>query len=362
MVAHKQYLSDDERCDWLRLYRCQTIGPAAFFRLIQRFGTAAEAIDALPGLLPRPLPIPPRAVALRELDALRRLGGRLITAADADFPRPLLATGQAPLIMVCGRAELLAGDAVAMVGARNASLGGRRLAQTLAADLAAAGLTVVSGLARGIDRAAHEGALPGPTVAVVAGGVDVVYPPENRALHQRIAEEGCVLSEMPPGTQPTAGHFPRRNRLIAGLALGALVVEASLRSGSLITARHALDFGRELFAVPGSPQDPRCRGPNSLLRQGAVLVESAADVLEVLQPMCRQKPQPAAASPGPAQPFDGLGGDRLVVNCLSRTPVTVDEIIRQCQLSPAAVSMALLELELAGRLERHPGNLVSLLP
>ena len=362
MDEHKRNLSDDERCDWLRLYRCQTIGPAAFFRLIHRYGTAAGAIDALPGLLSRPVPIPPRSAAQKELDALRRLGGRMITAADADFPAPLLASGQAPLIMLRGRAELLAADAVAVVGARNASLGGRRLAQSLAAELAGAGLTVVSGLARGIDRAAHEGALPGPTVAVVAGGVDVVYPPENRDLHQRIAEDGCVLSEMPPGTQPTAGHFPRRNRLIAGLALGVLVVEASLRSGSLITARHALDFGRELFAVPGSPQDPRCRGPNALLRQGAVLVESAADILDVLHPMRWRIAPPAAVLPGPEPSVDDPAAHRLVVNCLSRTPVTVDEIIRQCQLSPAVVSMALLELELAGRLERHPGNLVSLLP
>lgn len=362
MAGHIHHVPDEERLDWLRLYRCASIGPATFFRLIGRFGAASSAIEALPELLGRPVQIPSRQAAQRELEALHRLHGRLITAADRDFPAALRATGQAPLIQVCGRAELLNQDAVAVVGARNASLAGCRLARELAHDLAAAELTVVSGLARGIDRAVHEGALPGPTAAVVAGGLDVVYPPEHRALHQRLCAEGCVVSEMAPGTQPTAGHFPRRNRLIAGLSLGVLVVEASLRSGSLITARHALEQGRELFAVPGSPLDPRSRGPNSLLRQGAVLTENAADLLDVLRPMRRNSQVVRAVQTPVVEPFDDLGSHQFVVNCLGPTPVTVDEIVRQCQLSPAVVSMVLLELELAGRLERHPGNQVSLLP
>ncbi|HIJ61862.1 MAG TPA: DNA-protecting protein DprA [Rhodospirillaceae bacterium] len=361
MAGHMQNLPDGERCDWLRLYRCGSIGPASFFRLIARFGSASRAIEALPDLLRRPLQIPSRAAAERELDDLARLGGRLITAGDAAFPEALRASGQTPLIMVLGNAVILDSDAVAIVGARNASLAGCRLARGLAGDLAASGLTVVSGLARGIDRAAHEGALPGPTVAVVAGGVDVVYPAEHRDLHRRLADEGCVLSEMPPGCQPTAAHFPRRNRLIAGLSLGVVVVEAALQSGSLITARQALDQGRELFAVPGSPQDPRSRGPNALLRQGAVLTESAADVLDALQPMRRRPGSIPAAMTTPALPVDGPPEHELVVKCLGTTPVTVDEIVRQCQLSPAVVSMVLLDLELAGRLERRSGNLVSLL-
>lgn len=371
MVGNLRPLSTTERLDWLRLYRSQNVGPATFFRLLQRFGSAAEALAALPDLArqggsrqpPRPWPL---AAAERELDTLDRLGGRLLTACDPDFPALLRPLETAPLLTVLGNPALLLRPTVAVVGARNASLVGRRLARSLAAELAAAGVVVVSGLARGIDTAAHQGALMAGTAAVLAGGVDVVYPPENDELHRRIATEGCLVSEMPPGTQPQASHFPRRNRLISGLSLGVLVVEAMLHSGSLITARLALDQGREVFAVPGSPLDPRSQGTNRLIKDGAALVETAADVLDGLGQLaeCRTPSPPPNTAADIALPNDDdlARARNLILPALTPAPVTVDEIVRQCQLSPAVVSMVLVEIELAGRLERHPGQQVSLLP
>ena len=369
METSNRHLSPAEQVNWLRLYRSQNVGPSTFFRLLQRFGTAGNAVQALPELArrggTRNFRAHPKAAAEAELAALERLGGRLIASVDASFPAALKVVETAPLLSVLGNAALLKADGIAIVGAREASAAGRRLAHALAADLGQAGVTVVSGLARGIDTAAHRGALASGTVAVLAGGVDVVYPPENRDLYERICAEGCVVSEMPPGTQPQAAHFPRRNRLISGLSLGVVVVEAAARSGSLITARLALEQGRELFAVPGSPLDARAQGPNGLIKQGAVLTESAADVLAVLGPMRR----PAALAPPPqalptaAEPSDSEVGaaHRAITRALAAAPVTVDEILRQCQLSPAVLSMVLLDLELAGRLERHPGNRVALL-
>ncbi len=265
---------------------------------------------------------------------------------------------------VRGHADQLIRHAVAVVGARNASAAGRRFAQTIAADLGKADLVVVSGMARGIDGAAHEGALATGTVAVMAGGVDVIYPPENTRLYQRIVESGCAVSEMPPGTQPQASHFPRRNRLISGIALGVVVVEAAARSGSLITARMALEQGREVFAVPGSPLDPRSEGPNGLIKQGAILTELAADVLDGLaeilrRPLAEPEPDSYDGKPAPPEENDLAQARRKVIEALGPTAVPVDEIIRQCQLSPAVVSMILLEMELAGRLERHSGGLVA---
>jgi DNA processing protein len=268
---------------------------------------------------------------------------------------------------------MLAAPMVAIVGARNASANGRRLAQDLAAGLGEEGIVVVSGMARGIDAAAHLGALAAGSAAVVAGGVDVVYPEENRGLYQALARQGAVVAELPLGTQPQARHFPRRNRIISGMALGVVVVEAAARSGSLITARYALEQGREVFAVPGSPLDPRCRGTNDLLRNGATLTENAADVVAQLGPLLRGAPLlptgrpspdpelpllPPAPAPVPAT-LAGASGLDMILEKLSPTPVAVDELVRQCQLSAAAVATLLLELELAGRVERHPGNLVS---
>jgi DNA processing protein len=255
---------------------------------------------------------------------------------------------------------------IAVVGARNASASGSRFARQIAADLGGEGFVIASGLARGIDASAHEGALPHGTVAVVAGGLDVTYPPENAVLHERIVETGAVIGEQPFGMVPQGRHFPRRNRIIAGVALGVVVVEAAPRSGSLITARLAVEQGREVFAVPGSPLDPRCRGTNNLIRQGAVLTEGAHDVISALEgvlarPLDEGKPLDFAASAAPPVDEAELEAARQAVHeKLGPTPVVVDEIIRQCQVSAAVALTVLLELELAGRLERHPGNQVSL--
>jgi DNA processing protein len=376
METPSRSASEAERLDWLRLYRSENVGPATFFRLLQHCGSAARALTALPALARRgggrrPIKVATAASAEREFDDLAKLGATVILASDPGFPLALKTLETVPLLIARGHAHLLTRPIVAVVGSRNASAAGRRIAGTIAAELGSAGLVVVSGMARGIDGAAHEGALATGTVAVLAGGVDVIYPPENAALYERIVATGCVVSEMPPGTQPQASHFPRRNRLISGMALGVVVVEASARSGSLITARLALEQGREVFAVPGSPLDPRSEGPNGLIRQGATLTESAADVLDGLAEMLRR---PLAESPPPGRtetfgaptlPADEstlAAAREIVVEALGPTPVAVDEIIRQCQVSPAIVSMVLLEMELAGRLDRHAGGQVSLIP
>jgi len=326
-----------------------------------------------------------RREAETELAAIERLHGRIVCWGEPLYPSALAAVEDAPPVLtVLGRPEmlpqLLSAPIVAVVGARNASANGRRLARELAAELGENGIVVVSGLARGIDAAAHLGALEKGSIAVVAGGVDIVYPEENRALHEALARDGAILAELPLGTEPQARHFPRRNRIISGIALGIVVVEAAAKSGSLITARFALEQGREVFAVPGSPLDPRSRGANDLLRNGATLTENAADILAQLGPLLQGRPpahettpEIAAAQPRlplrPAAPREmpaasaPVGEDaalELIIEKLSPTPVAVDELVRQCQLSAAAVATLLLELELAGRVERHPGNLVSL--
>lgn len=303
---------------------------------------------------------------------LARLGGRLVCRGEPLYPEALAAVEDAPpVIAVLGDAPLLLRPAVAVVGARNASASGRRLARELAAALGAAGLVVVSGLARGIDAAAHLGALETGTVAVQAGGVDSIYPAENRALYEAIIGGGAVVAELPPGTEPQARHFPRRNRIISGMALGVVVVEAAAHSGSLITARYALEQGRDIFAVPGSPLDPRCRGSNDLLRRGATVAETAEDVLSQLGPLTKtatprdfvlpvDRPSPPVAIGAPPEAAADEGGLELILRLLGPTPVPVDELVRQCQLTAATVATLVLELELAGRVERHPGNLVSL--
>ena len=372
-------LEPEERLDWLRLIRTESIGPISFYAMLRRFGSARAALEALPRLARRgertgTVTAVTRAAAAAELTALDRIGGRFVCWGEPLYPGALGAVEDAPPILsVLGRAELLNQPALAMVGARNASANGRRLARELAEGLGRAGLVVVSGLARGIDAAAHLGAFETGTVAVVAGGVDIVYPEQNRGLYDALRRQGAIVAELPPGSEPQARHFPRRNRIISGMALGVLVVEAAARSGSLITARFALEQGREVFAVPGSPLDPRCRGANDLLRRGATLTESAEDVLAQLGPLLRG-PLPALASepgwppPGePAWPEGGAGEPAadedalaIILESLGPTPVAVDELVRQCQLTASAVATLLLELELAGRVERHPGNLVSL--
>jgi DNA processing protein len=364
-------LAAAEKRDWLRLIRSERIGPITFFRLLERFGSAGEALARLPELAKRGGGSAPavasRDAAEAEMEALAALGGTWVAWGEPDYP-PLLAhiEDAPPLIACLGYTGLLKRKAVAVVGARNATLGGKRLARAIAADLGSQSYLVVSGFARGIDAAAHEGALAAGTVAVLAGGVDVPYPPENAALHEKIRAQGAIVSEMAMGTQPLARHFPRRNRIISGIARGVVVVEASPQSGSLITARFALDQGREVFAVPGAPGDPRAQGTNGLIRQGAVLTESAADVVQHLAHFAdaRIEEPPALYTPGDMVNA-GRGKEdittarKIIVENLGLTPLPVDEIIRSCQFSPAVVLTVLLELELAGRLERHPGNQVS---
>ncbi|MSO89780.1 MAG: DNA-protecting protein DprA [Rhodospirillaceae bacterium] len=373
MLPRQLTLDARERLDWLRLTRTDHVGPITFFQLLRRFGSAGAALAALPDLAKRggrraTIKLYPARDAEAEIEACRKQGVTLVAWAEPDYPAPLAAVEDAPpLVMLRGAAALLSRPIVAIVGARNASANGVRFARQLAADLGRAGLIVVSGLARGIDTGAHEGAFSTGTVAVMAGGVDVPYPPENAALLARIAASGAALSELPLGTTPVARHFPRRNRIISGLAAGVVVVEASLHSGSLITARMALEQGREVLAVPGSPLDPRCRGSNDLIRKGATLVESAEDVMNALGAIAAPsrivpegRPDPSAAARAPGE--DSMAEAReLILSKLSPTPTPVDEIIRQCQLSPTVVSGVFLELELAGRLARHLGNQVSLI-
>ena len=363
-------LTEAQRRAWLRLARTPNVGPVTFAQLIARFGTAEAALDALPRLVQRgggdKARIPSNDEIDRELHALVKIGGRLLASCEPEFPRGLAAADPAPpVISALGHITLLQRETVAIVGARNASALGRRLAAALAKDLAEAGFAVASGLARGIDTAAHEGALANGTVAVVAGGVDNIYPPENAALYERIRAEGCIISEMPLGKSPQARHFPRRNRIISGLSRGVVVVEASEGSGSLITANYALEQGREIFAVPGSPLDPRAKGTNRLIREGATLIECAHDVLTVLRPILgRDFTEPSASAP--RSPTDSAAAeaeaDRIrtqLEEALGPAPVEVDELVRQCNSTVSAVLSVLLELEVAGRLARHSGNRVS---
>lgn len=364
----------------LRLVRTEGIGPITCRRLLDRYRTPAQALDALPRLVraggkASPPAIPSDSTVLLEFEHVARLGGRLVFINDPDYP-PLLAQldDAPPVIAVLGEAALLAKPAVAIVGGRNASAAGLRIAETLAEELAAH-VTVVSGLARGIDGVAHTAAMrTGRTVAAIASGLDVAYPSENTNLQRLIAERGAVITEATPGTQPQARHFPRRNRLIAGLSLGVVVVEAARRSGSLITARIAQDLGREVFAVPGSPLDPRTRGGNDLLREGAILTETAQDVLDNLSgfgalfpfgPDRSTDPDPSPCVCDDADHLEDPSGlDRArsqIVSLLGPTPTKVDDLMRRCQLSPAAVMAVLLELELAGRVETLPGNRFALL-
>jgi DNA processing protein len=372
MSLPKRELTPTERLDWLRLIRTENVGPVTFRHLLKRFGSAASALAALPDLAHRggraqPLKVHPRSAAEREVAELERINGRLIAFTEPDYPTALAVVDDAPpVIAVLGQAQILARPTVAIVGARNASANGRHFAGRLAQEIGVAGYTVASGPARGIDAAAHEAALPTGTVAVVAGGIDVIYPPENNSLYRAIAERGAVLAEMPVGTVPQARHFPRRNRLISGLSLGVVVVEAALRSGSLITARFALEQGREVFAVPGSPLDPRSAGANGLIREGATLIENASDVLSMLRalkpPLSSGEELKFTAPPGPDPAEQDVAAARpVLLDLLSLEPVAVDELLRACPFSPAAVQTVLLELELAGRLARHPGNRVSLL-
>ncbi|MFV3128723.1 DNA-processing protein DprA [Niveispirillum sp. KHB5.9] len=373
MQSKSQSLSHAERIDRVRLIRAENVGPVTFMRLMERFGTATAALAALPELARRggrtaPLRIPGKVEVEREAAGLDRIGARWLFRGQADYPTALAAIDDAPPVLtLLGFPALLSKPCVGIVGARNASIAGKKMAERLGRDLADAGFTVVSGLARGIDTAAHQGSIHGGTVAVVAGGVDVIYPPENEGLYRDIAQRGAVLAESPLGTEPQARHFPRRNRLISGLSLGVVVVEAALKSGSLITARFAAEQGREVFAVPGSPMDPRAQGCNRLIKDGAGLVENADDIVTHLSGALRGPlSEPSGgyyrgSGPGVEDEAELAKARRLVGECLSPTPVLIDEVVRGCQLSAGVVMTVLLELELAGRLQRHPGGQVSLI-
>ncbi len=364
-------LSQEEAFARIRLLRSPNIGPVSYAQLLRRFGDAVAAVRALPDLARRggrPYSAAPVERIEREIAAARAAGARYLFHDSPDYP-DLLARidSPPPILTVRGDRTLAARPCVAMVGARNASAAAVKLARDFAGALAGRGFTVVSGLARGIDGAAHEGALEaggGGTVGVIASGLDIAYPPQHARLQERIATEGLLIAEQPPGTEPRGSHFPSRNRIIAGLSLGTLVVEAAPRSGSLITARLAGEAGREVMAIPGSPLEPRSHGCNQLIRDGAVLVQTPEDVAELLEGFTGHPRSRFAEAPPAYAGFEDEGLEEAdpadLAALLTTAPVGVDELIRQSGQAPGAVQMALLELEIAGRLVRHAGGRVSL--
>jgi DNA processing protein len=370
MVARALPRDDAARLDWLRLARSRRVGPATFLRLMAEHGSAAGALEALPELAAEagakgyaPCGI---EAAEAEWAAAETAGAVPLFLGAADYPAALAGIGDPPpFLWALGDPGFASAPMVALVGARNASALGVRMATRLAKGLGEEGFVVVSGLARGIDAAAHRAALESGTVAVHAGGVDDLYPPENAGLAAEIAAAGLRLSEMPMGLSPQATHFPRRNRIVAGLARAVVVVEGAERSGSLITARCALEQGREVMAVPGNPLDARAGGCNALIREGATLVRSAADIVEALGSAVRAPDPAALAAPDPAETYasdeghvpDGLH-DRLLA-LMGPVPVAEDILIRETGAPAAAVAAALLDLELAGEAARHAGGTVS---
>ncbi len=354
-----------QRIDWLRLIRSRRVGPQTFHRLMAEHGSAAAALEALPGIAAtsgisdyQPCP---EGVVRAEAAAARAVGARLLCRGEEAYPAALAMVPDAPPVLwVIGDPGLLNRPAVALVGARNASSLGLRMARRLAEGLGEAGFTVVSGLARGIDAEAHQAALPTGTVAVMAGGVDVIYPPENAGIAEAIATKGCRISEQPIGLQPQTRHFPQRNRLISGLSRAVVVVEAAEKSGSLITARTALDQGREVLAVPGHPFDARAAGCNLLIRDGATLVRGPSDVMAALGPVSAvPRPRRAEAAISVAAPVEVEGLDALILTRLGPSPMPEDMLIRDLALPPATVAAGLLSLELEGRVLRQAGGLLS---
>ncbi|HVF82935.1 MAG TPA: DNA-processing protein DprA [Sphingomicrobium sp.] len=360
-------MSSDDLLSRIRLIRSQSIGPVTCRQLLTRFGDPEAALCAIPDLAVRGRKRPPvlfsEEAARREMAAVEACGARYLVLGHGLCPRALAQLDDAPpLLIVKGDTRLLDRPLVALVGARNASAAACRFARGLAHDLAGEGVTVVSGLARGIDAAAHAGALDGGTIGVVAGGIDIFYPPENEALQRAMFDRALVVAEMPPGTEPRARHFPYRNRIIAGLSLGTVVIEAAPRSGSLITARLAAEMGRDVMAVPGSPLDPRAQGCNGLIRDGATLIQNAADVLEVVRPSAVGRVASPRTSYDPVSSEPGEDDRRRVEDLLGPSPVPVDELVRLSGLPSGALQLVLLELDLAGRIDRHAGGKVSLQP
>ena len=363
-------LTDEQRVDWLRLIRSANVGPRTFRALVNHYGGAGAALTALPELARRGGATGPARIcsieeAERELAAARSTDVAFVALGEPDYPHRLRMIDDAPpLLAVRGRPAALALPLVAIVGARNASAAGVKFTERLARELGEAGFGVVSGLARGIDAAAHRASVATGTIAVLAGGHDRVYPAEHAPLLDTLLATGAAVTEMPFGWEPRARDFPRRNRLISGLSLGVVVVEAAQRSGSLITARMALEQGREVFAVPGSPIDPRTEGTNRLLKQGATLVTESSDITAVLQPIIGRTTdfpveEPDMPAPGPASEPDRNERNRII-SLLGPTPVAIDDLIRISGSSPAIVRTVLLELEIAGRLERAGAGMVSL--
>ncbi len=358
-------LNEEEKLSWLRLLRSRRVGVATFFRLIKENGSADAALAALPDIAKAAgvsgyTPFS-REDAIAEIMAGQRSGARLIAFGEAEYPTPLTELDDAPpLLWAQGRVELLARPMIALVGARNASSLGTRMARKIATELSGEGFVVVSGLARGIDTSAHLGALEGGTIAVFGGGVDVVYPAENAVLAQEIAEKGLRLSEAPMHRQPQARHFPARNRIVSGLSQAVVVVEAAAKSGSLITARNALDQGREVLAIPGHPFDARAAGCNLLIRDGARLVRSARDVIEALErPTQQTTPQPVPAAPPEARsPAETAVLHGEILERLGPSPLAEDQLIRDLQRSAGEVAPALVTLELEGQIQREPGGLL----
>ena len=364
-------LTDGQRLDWLRLIRSENVGPRTFRALVNHYGGARAAIEMLPTLARRGGAQAPGRIcsvqdAEREIATALRMGAVFVGLGEPDYPARLRMIDDAPpLISVRGQIDALKLPMVAIVGSRNASAAGAKFASQIARELGEADFVTVSGLARGVDAAAHRASIGTGTIAALAGGQDCIYPPEHTPLLDQILERGAAVSEMPFGWEPRARDFPRRNRLIAGLSLGVVVIEAARRSGSLITARLALEQGREVFAVPGSPLDPRCEGTNGLLKQGATLVTQTNDVLEVLGPILGRMTTYPAEEPG-TDPHESVGEPatderRRIIALLGPTPVEVDDLIRQSGARAAVVRTVLLELEIAGRLERQTGGRVSLL-
>ncbi len=365
----------EEQIARLRLIRSKNIGPAKFHQFVENCGSAAGAIETLADSSHRK-DLCRAELVHQEIEALESSGGKLVFWDDPNYSNLLREiVHPPPVLCVYGEVSLMAAPTIAIVGARNASAAGRKFTSALARDLSDKGHTIVSGLARGVDTAAHQGATPARTIAVMAGGIDVTYPPENADLHRAIATDGLVVSEMPFSFRPKAEHFPRRNRLVSGLSLGVVVVEAAERSGSLITARLAGEQGRDVFAVPGSPLDPRSAGTNALIRQGATLIRNADDVLDALhnEPALFAKIEtPAKSTPSrptkvkidhtyaKKQVVPALPASDLILSCLSQTPVEVDEIVRQTNIKAGDVLGLLMELELEGKCKLHPGQKVAL--
>ena len=364
-LPHNQ--ENEDLTSWLQLARCENVGPVTFHQLLERYGTPEEALKVLPELaaqggLKRSLRLVSRAAIEKELASLTTFGAQLITFNSPFYP-PLLRhiDSAPPLLAVKGNLSLLQEPSFAIVGARNASAMGKKMAHSFAEKLGKEGWAIVSGLARGIDGAAHQGSLKTGTIAVLAGGIDQIYPPENEALYHQIAEDGVLVAESPFGVQPQSILFPRRNRIISGLSRALLIVEAALKSGSLITARNALEQGREVFAIPGHPLDPRARGCNHLIKNGAILIETVEDVLQEISPTAPFELKEEISQLTPTFSIASSEKSRQIVNeNLSLVPISIDELVRECQLSPSDLWIVLLEMEIAGRIERLPGGKVAL--